>query len=256
MFINSKIKNNIADAGFNYYVKNHVSSTNNYLDYGYIRDKAPIVILSNNQRNPRGRRGNKWVDQQNNSLCFSLCLKFNKGVNSYICLSHIVGISIIEACSSLGNNNLKLKWPNDIMQNDKKVCGILIENNIINSRIFYSMIGVGFNISIPDNLLKIIDGNPGNLKIKTEEIDLLISKIVTLIVKNIETFEQEGFTEFKNKWNRNMYALNKNIVLLNKSSDPITGKLIGINSTGGLEIDTGVNVISIEDMTRSLRILN
>ena len=53
-----------------------------------------------------------------------------------------------------------------------------------------------------------------------------------------------------------MYALNKNIVLLNKSSDPITGKLIGINSTGGLEIDTGVNVISIEDMTRSLRILN
>ena len=65
MFINSKIKNNIADAGFNYYVKNHVSSTNNYLDYGYIRDKAPIVILSNNQRNPRGRRGNKWVDQQN-----------------------------------------------------------------------------------------------------------------------------------------------------------------------------------------------
>ena len=99
-------------------------------------------------------------------------------------------------------------------------------------------------------------GNPGNLKIKTEEIDLLISKIATLIVKNIETFEQEGFTEFKNKWNRNMYALNKNIVLLSKSCDSITGKLIGINSTGGLEIDTGANVISIEDMTGSLRILN
>jgi len=52
-----------------------------------------------------------------------------------------------------------------------------------------------------------------------------------------------------------MYAKDKNVILKNKDKE-IFGKLIGINSTGGLEIDTGANVISIEDMTGSLRILN
>ena len=75
MFINSIIKNNIKSNNVSYYVKNHVSSTNDYLNYGYIRDQAPIIILSNNQRHPRGRRGKKWVNFQGSSLGFSLCLK-------------------------------------------------------------------------------------------------------------------------------------------------------------------------------------
>ena len=48
MFINSIIKNYIKSNNVSYYVKNHVSSTNDYLNYGYIRDQAPIIILSNN----------------------------------------------------------------------------------------------------------------------------------------------------------------------------------------------------------------
>ena len=47
MFINSIIKNNIKSNNVSYYVKNYVSSTNDYLNYGYIRDQAPIIILSN-----------------------------------------------------------------------------------------------------------------------------------------------------------------------------------------------------------------
>ncbi len=59
MFIDSSIKNSIQDMGINIFLKNYVSSTNDYLKYSYIRDKAPIIILSNNQRYPRGRREKK-----------------------------------------------------------------------------------------------------------------------------------------------------------------------------------------------------
>ena len=76
----NKIKNNIKGMGINIFSKNYVSSTNDYLNYSYIRDQAPIVVLSNNQRNPRGRRGRKWVNFQGSSLGFSLCLKFDKSL--------------------------------------------------------------------------------------------------------------------------------------------------------------------------------
>ena len=80
MFIDYKIKNNIERMGINVFSKNYVSSTNDYLNYGYIRDQAPIIVLANNQRHPRGRRGKKWVNFQGSSLGFSLCLRFNKSL--------------------------------------------------------------------------------------------------------------------------------------------------------------------------------
>ena len=165
MFINSAIRNILLKNNISFIVKNHVSSTNDYLKYSYIRDQAPIVVLSNNQRNARGRRGKKWTSLQGFSLSFSLCLNLKGQLKNYFALSHLVGISIIEACEILGNNKLKIKWPNDIMEDDKKVCGVLIENLIDGKSSFYSMIGFGFNISIPDRFINFIDGCPGNISI-------------------------------------------------------------------------------------------
>ena len=110
---------------------------------------------------------------QGSSLGFSLCLKFNKSLREYKILSQLVGVSIIESCEILGNKSLKIKWPNDIMQGDKKVCGTLIENLLSSEKSFYSMIGFGFNICIPNDLINFIDGRPGNLELGEMEINLL-----------------------------------------------------------------------------------
>ena len=60
MFNIQKIKDNISSMGTVF--KEFVSSTNDFLKYKYIRDQAPIVVLTNNQRRPRGRRGALWVN--------------------------------------------------------------------------------------------------------------------------------------------------------------------------------------------------
>ena len=254
MFIDYKIKNNIKCMGINIFSKNYVSSTNDYLNYSYIRDQAPIIVLSNNQRNPRGRRGKKWVNFQGSSLGFSLCLKFDKSLDQYFALSHLVGISIIEACRSLGNQKLTIKWPNDIMQGDKKVCGILIENLIDTKNSFYSMIGFGFNISIPDNLINFIDGCPANLNIEKNNLNLLVGTTSSVLLKNISLFETSSFKYFQNKWNEYMYAKNKNVILL-RGDKKITGKLLGINHKGGLQIQTNEKIINISDINYSMRLL-
>jgi len=254
MFINSEIINSIKSNNISYYVKNHVSSTNDYLNYEYIRDQAPIVILSNNQRHPRGRRGKKWVNFQGCSLGFSLCLKFNASLNKYLTLSHLVGISIIESCSILGNKSLKIKWPNDIMHEDKKVCGTLIENLLIDKQSFYSMIGFGFNISIPKDLINFIDGCPANLKLAEKKSDLIIGTTTSVLLKNISLYENNGFLDFQRKWNKHMYAKDKNVIL-NNSKKQVTGKLLGINKFGELEIEENGNIVNISDINYSMRIL-
>ena len=196
MFIDSSIKNNMQDMGINIFLKNYVSSTNDYIQYKYIKDQTPIIIFTNNQRNPRGQRGSMWSEYQNHSLSFSLCLKLEGQIKNYQNLSQIAGLSIIESCENIDINNLKLKAPNDIMLEGKKVCGILIENIIDNPNYFYSTIGVGLNLSIPDRLLNIINGNPGNLKINPSQVGVLLRYIIKNIFSNISILKDKGPNSF------------------------------------------------------------
>ena len=115
--------------------------------------------------------------------------------------------------------SLTIKWPNDIMQDDKKVCGTLIENLIDSKNSFYSMIGFGFNISIPDNLINFIDGYPANLNMEKNNVDLLVGTTTSILLKNISLFEKQGFTSFQKKWNESMYAKNKNVILISKDKE-------------------------------------
>jgi biotin-(acetyl-CoA carboxylase) ligase len=116
------------------------------------------------------------------------------------------------------------------------------------------MIGFGFNISIPDNLINFIDGYPANLNIKKDNAGLLVGTTTSILLKNISLFEKLGFTSFQKKWNESMYAKNKNVILISKDKE-ITGKLIGINDKGELQIQTNDKIVNISDINYSMRLL-
>jgi len=198
MFNIQKIKDNVKSMGINVYCKNYVSSTNDFVNYKYVRDQVPIVVLTNNQRRPRGKRGALWINYNLHSFSFTLCLKLDKETIRNDYLSQVVGMSIIEIFQKHNLNGLKLKHPNDILKNGKKVGGILIENIIFDSENIYSAVGVGLNISLPDSLLRSIDGNPGNLEISRENIEDLIPDILSQILNNLEYLEERK-DEFLNK---------------------------------------------------------
>ena len=82
------------------------------------------------------------------------------------------------------------------MLEGKKVCGILIENIIDNPDYFYSTIGVGLNLSIPNRLLNIIDGNPGNLMINSSQAGMLLRDIIKSIFRNISRLKDKGPNSF------------------------------------------------------------
>ena len=248
-----KSKDNINNKGITCYIKNHVSSTNNYIDYKYIRDKCPVLILTNNQRSPRGSSGKKWINYPFHSATFSLCINMKKKIKESTGLSHLVAVSLVDVCKSFGINNLKIKWPNDIYMADKKVCGILIENKFIKPNSFFSIIGVGINISIPKELLNNVDGNPGNLTNKEIDINDFISKIAYGLVDNISQYQKEGLINFVERWNVCMFARNENVELTHKNKK-IIGKAIGIDELGNLLIEKNSKILAINNTNYSMRV--
>ena len=208
MFNIQKIKDNISSMGINVYLKNFVSSTNDFLKYKYIRDQAPIVVLTNNQRRPRGRRGALWVNYNLHSFSFTFCVRLNREIINNKYLSQIVGVSVIEACKKYSIENLSLKHPNDILKDKKKVGGILIENIIFNPDEIYSAIGIGLNITLPEKLLESIDGNPGNLEIEREQINDLVPEILDSVIKNLDSL---GADERNSIVKINQFTSNNNV---------------------------------------------
>ena len=120
----------------------------------------------------------------------------------------------MQSCKKFDIENLKLKWPNDIMSGEKKVCGILVENILADENFFYSAIGIGLNISIPEKFLKIIDGDPGNLNISPQKAEKLIPEILKSIMSNAAKLQQDGFEQFSD-------AINKYIFVTRETSDEI-----------------------------------
>ena len=198
MFNIQKIKDNVESMGINVYCKNHVSSTNDFVNYKFVRDQVPIVVLTNNQRRPRGKRGALWVNYNLHSFSFTLCLKLDQYTIQNNHLSQVIGMSIIETFQKYNCHDLRLKHPNDILKDGKKVGGILIENIIFDSENIYSAVGVGLNISLPNSLLRSIEGNPGNLDISRERIEDIIPDILSQILKNLESLEERK-EEFMDK---------------------------------------------------------
>lgn len=133
------------------------TSTNTYLQEWITKEEVPegSVVTARIQTQGRGQAGNKWSAEQGKNLTFSMVLypKFVP-VNEQFIISQIVALAVKEALS-LYIPDVTIKWPNDIYYRDKKITGILIENNLTEKTLSSSIIGIGINVNqqeFPENL--------------------------------------------------------------------------------------------------------
>lgn len=129
-----------------------IDSTNSYLKREYSNLENFTVATASHQTNGKGRLGRKW-DDDSNSLLFSILLKDNLDKVNSESLSLIVGVAISLVLKDYGFSP-KIKWPNDVLLNDKKCLGILLEA-IYQKKMEALVIGVGINVNnevFPDEL--------------------------------------------------------------------------------------------------------
>lgn len=126
-----------------------VESTNTFLQELIVEKIAMegLVVVANHQTKGRGQRGNDWKTEPEKNLTFSLLLKPNLVVSEQFMISKTMALGIHDFLKALKVKNVKVKWPNDVMVNGKKIAGVLIENTLKQNKVANVIVGIGLNVN-------------------------------------------------------------------------------------------------------------
>ncbi|MBR5599521.1 MAG: biotin--[Alphaproteobacteria bacterium] len=193
--------------GYNLYDLEEITSTNDVLkSLKNLNQKT--VIMAKTQTKGRGRRENIWSSPIGN-LYFS----YNENIklNDLSKIVYIVGLSLAKTIKGLSKTyDVKIKWPNDVMINNKKVSGILIEN--IKDDVW--CIGIGVNI-VSSPTLK--NASYQATSLKESGIILDRKEFLSYYLKNYQItykeYQEKGFNMIKNQWLELALNLNKKIIV-------------------------------------------
>ena len=132
-----------------HYIKvSQTASTNTYLSRLAATLPGGTVIYTPSQTAGRGQKGNSWESEDGKNLTFSLLLKRPPvKARDQFYLSEAAALAVVEALSAEAGDNFTVKWPNDVYWQDKKACGMLIENSLDGSDIATSIVGIGINVN-------------------------------------------------------------------------------------------------------------
>lgn len=131
-----------------------IDSTNDWSLAELKRGREPaFVCIADHQSKGRGRRGRHWLSPPAANIYFSLSWHFELPVGRLGVLSLAQGVAVIKALDKIGISNAWLKWPNDVLINDEKIAGILIETSGVRATSCDAVIGIGLNYRMPENIM-------------------------------------------------------------------------------------------------------
>lgn len=220
-----------------------INSTNLYAHQ--ISDNATegTLIISELQTAGKGRRGRFWFSPFGKNLYFSIILKPTLPLQVLTRLTIVIGVSVADALKKFGID-VKLKWPNDIMIDDRKIGGILSELYSEGDLAKYVILGVGINVhseicEFPDEIKDLAGSIYSTMGKKISRADLLL-EIVKVFDKNYNFFiyNKGELAEFKKRWEEIAFGRDREI-LITTGEKKEKGKVIGLKDDGALLANIG-----------------
>ncbi|MGH1463270.1 MAG: bifunctional biotin--[acetyl-CoA-carboxylase] ligase/biotin operon repressor BirA [Neptuniibacter sp.] len=198
------------------------------------------LYLAEQQTAGRGRRGRPWISPFARNLYFSLVWRFERGIGALEGLSLLVGLSLVKALEKLDVEGVKLKWPNDLLFEDKKLAGILIEVNGEASGQCQVVIGVGVNVDMPVLTAEEIDQPWVDLNfIRGGKVsrNQLLAEVINELVMQLQVFQEKGFSSLVGEW-QHYNAHQNQAVTLQLGNGEVTGTCLGVDASGALVLET------------------
>lgn len=226
------------------YCFHEVDSTNTVAKFlAESGSKEGTVVISEVQTKGRGRHGRKW-ESPTGGAWLSIVLRPDITPSKAALITLSTGVAVTKTLRKIGVN-AKIKWPNDILINNKKVSGILTETNTKFNSVDYVIIGVGIdsNLNIerlPEKLQEGSTSLKNELDAKITETDLISSFLNELEII-YDLFKKEKFDEILSDWRNMSQTIGSYVEIKQAFGKVFNGYAVGINKKGALilELDNG-----------------
>jgi BirA family transcriptional regulator, biotin operon repressor / biotin---[acetyl-CoA-carboxylase] ligase len=231
-----------------------IDSTNNYL----LKQRdlpSGTVCLAEYQTAGRGRRHRQWHAPFGKNILMSRLWDFEQGSSAIVGLSMTIALALVRAFKQYGIDGFHVKWPNDILWQQRKIAGVLIETYIDSVGICHVVMGIGVNVEkrSGEQICNSIDLE--SIMQALPDRNHLIGLIVEQLLCIIPTFAQTGFGRFQEEWLQYDCLLGK-IVNISGLPTQVEGKVVGVDNQGGLMINQGGQVTHFHTGEVSVRECN
>ncbi len=199
--------------------------------------ESGTVVVAQMQTQGRGRRGRQWQSPFGANLYYSYYWLLDDGLQAAMGVSVVVGLAIYDTLKALYNIEVQLKWPNDILINNKKLAGVLVELDGQPQGPCHLVIGIGLNVKMPDLYASQIDQPWTDLSQLTPETDKneLVARLTFSLEKRLDDYRQAGLSAMYKEWNK-LHAFQKQQVMLMTGQRSWQGRCEGIDEQGGIQI--------------------
>lgn len=216
-------------------VVDSVDSTNAVLMSAALNDAADgTLYCAEHQQAGRGRRGRQWHSVVGGSLTFSLLCRFENGLQSLSGLSLAVGLAIARAVSLHTRHPVKLKWPNDVLVDYRKLAGILVEVQGDMHGSAFAVVGVGLNVRLNEQQRDAVDQAVVDLAEMGVTVgrNQLLADCLRELHAVLTQFRQGGFSVLREAWLALDAYSGKSVALNLPDTRSVRGTACGVDSTG------------------------
>jgi BirA family biotin operon repressor/biotin-[acetyl-CoA-carboxylase] ligase len=235
-------------------VVRETGSTNADLMTRAARLERPTLLLAEHQSAGRGRAGRSWLSAPGDSLTFSLAWKFAGAPQQLLGLPLAVGVALAETLVAL-DVPVQLKWPNDLLKDGDKLAGILIETQAAAGGGTWAVIGIGLNLSMPDDLEQRI-GRPAAAApwLARMERDALVAALLDKLAAALGQFAVEGFGAFRARWDALHAWRGREVAIVDQGAVVQQGLAAGVDDSGRLLLETAAGTVAVLAGDVSLRL--
>lgn len=228
-----------------------VESTNTYLLQA--SPSSGLALAAEYQFGGRGRRGREWLSPVARNIALSMSLRASADLRGLEGLSLVVGLAVADALATAGVRDIALKWPNDLLVNEAKLGGILIELQPTPVGTLVVM-GVGVNYAgaacmrahVAQPLADVTEAAP---QVGRNE---LLAQLLNSVSDYVMQFDEQGFEGMVDAWNSLHAYHNRSVQILSGSATTL-GTVLGVTVTGALKLQTQSGVQEFSAGEVSLR---
>lgn len=199
------------------------------------------LVVADKQESGKGRRGRSWVSPSGTGIFMTLMIKPDINPNNASMLTLVAALAVTKAITSVTGEEALIKWPNDIVVNGKKVCGILTEMNAQFDYINHIVVGIGINVhneSFPEEISQMASSlmiEAGGKRFHRAQI---IAETMSYFEQYYDTFlKTQDLSALVREYDELLVNRNKSVRVLDPK-EPFDGKAMGITPKGELIVET------------------